>query len=101
MEELIIFLGVFLGCLARSLVPFMRKLGELAKEGKPLAWDHRYTASLIVAVFVGFVASMFVLPTAIVEHALGSGLLAFCGAFLIGFGSNSIVNEIMKLVGVV
>jgi len=99
MEELVIFLGVFLGCLARSLIPFMRKLGKLAREGKPLAWDHRYTVSLIVAVFVGFVASMFVMPT--VPAGLGSGITAFCGAFLIGFGSNSIVNEIMKLVGVV
>ena len=100
MEELVIFLGVFLGCLARSLVPFMRKLGELAKEGKPLTWDHRYTASLVVATFVGFVASIFVMPT-VPTAELGSGVLAFCGAFLIGFGSNSIVNEIMKLVGVV
>jgi len=100
MEELVIFLGVFLGCLARSLIPFMRKLAMFAKEHEPFSWDHRYTASLIVAVFVGFVASIFVLPT-IVEHGLGSGVLAFCGAFLIGFGSNSIVNEIMKLVGVV
>ena len=100
MEELVIFLGVFLGCLARSLVPFMRKLGELAREGKPLAWDHRYTASLIVATFAGFVASMFVMP-AVPMAELGSGVAAFCGAFLIGFGSNSIVNEVMKLVGVV
>ena len=102
MEELAIFLGVFLGCLARSLVPFMRKLSKFAKwEGKPFTWDHHYTASMIVAIFVGFVASMFVLPTAIAEHGLGGGLLAFAGAFLIGFGSNGIVNEIMKLVGVV
>jgi len=99
MEELLVFLGVLMGCLARSLVPFMRKLGRMAKEGRSLAWDHRYTASLIVSLFVGFVASMMVLQN--VPPGLGGGMMAFCGSFILGFGSNSAVNEVMKLVGVV
>jgi len=99
LEEVLVFLGVLLGCLARSLVPFMRKLGKMAREGKALAWDHRYTASMAVSLFVGFVAAMFVAPA--VPMGLGAGITAFCTAFIVGFGSNSVVNEVMKLVGVV
>ncbi|RLI09366.1 hypothetical protein DRO32_00770 [Candidatus Bathyarchaeota archaeon] len=99
MEEILVFLGVLMGCLARSLVPFMRKLGALAREGRSLSWDHRYTASLAVSLFVGFVASMTVFQA--VPAGLGGGITAFCCSFVIGFGSNSITNELMKLVGVV
>jgi len=99
-EELITFLGVLLGCLARSILPFLRKLRKATEEGRFLKWDHRYTASFICAVLVGFVAAALVMPSISIASSL-SPLIAFCTAFATGFGSNGILNELMKQMGVV
>lgn len=100
MEDILVFMGVLLGCLARSLLPFMRKLRRAAEEGRVLTWDHRYTASFLAALFMSSAAAFLIMPNIELAGPV-SPLIVFCTAFAIGFGSNGVLNELMKQAGVV
>ncbi len=100
MEEVLVFLGVFLGCLARSVLPFLRKAREAAERGLAFSWDHRYTVSFAVALLVAWVSAVLITPSVVIEGPTGP-LVVFCTAFAVGFGSNGFLNELMKQAGVV
>jgi len=100
MKEVLVFMGVLLGCLARSLLPFMRKLRKAAEEGRVITWDHRYTASFLAALLVASVAALLITPEVSLASPM-SPLIVFCTAFAIGFSSNGVLNELMKQAGVV
>jgi len=100
MEDILIFMGILLGCLARSLLPFMRKLRRAAEEGRVITWDHRYTATFLIAFFTASAVAFLTTPSISLTDPM-SPLLVFCTAFAIGFGSNGVLNELVKQAGVV
>lgn len=77
------FLGILVGVLARSFLPYLRKV---VKENLPITWQHRYTALLIL----GAVASLLVYPQFQIPP---DGFDVFVAAFVFGFGVDAIILE--------
>jgi len=90
--------GIFCGILARTLVPWLRKL----REGKVKGFDRRYIYSAIASFALGFIITLLIFPQFEVGGT-GKGPEApvklFCTTFGFGFGWNSIVSEIAKWAG--
>ena len=86
------FLGVFLGVLARTLVPWLRKV----REGQIMKFDRRYLYSTMASLAIGFILTLVIFPQLTVTNG-GPGFEAyfelFCLAFGFGFGWNGIVLE--------
>jgi hypothetical protein len=91
MEFLVKFFGLLLGILARTLLPWLRKV----KEGKIRSFNRRYIYSALVSAAIGFFLTLTVFPR--FEAAAGQGFeelfKLFCLAFGFGYGSNALVNE--------
>lgn len=81
--QLIAFIGILCGVLARSFMPYLRKT---LKENLPITWEHRYTALLIV----GVVASLLVYPRFQIPP---DGFDVFVAAFVFGFGVDAMILE--------
>ena len=81
--QLMAFLGILLGVLARSALPYLRKT---IKENLPLSWEHRYTALLIV----GVVASLLAYPRFQIPP---DGFDVLAAAFVFGFGVDAMILE--------
>jgi len=81
--QLMAFIGILLGVLARSFLPYLRKT---IKENLPLSWEHKYTALLIV----GVVASFLVYPRFQIPP---DGFDVFVAAFVFGFGIDALILE--------
>lgn len=88
-------LGLFLGVVARSLIPFLRKL----RQGTVKSFDRRYFYSALGTFLLGIVITMVIFPQ-FKADASGAGFEAyfqlFCLAFSFGFGWNAIVLEAGK-----
>ncbi|HEX9917241.1 MAG TPA: hypothetical protein VGB16_05845 [candidate division Zixibacteria bacterium] len=95
MELALKIIGMFLGVLARTYVPYLRKL----KEGKETKFKKCYTLSTVASLVLGLIITLLVFPQFDIAKA-GVGLEAsiklFCLAFGFGFGWNSIVSETIK-----
>jgi len=81
--QLMAFIGILCGVLARSALPYLRKN---IKENIPLSWEHRYTALFLV----GVVASFLVYPRFQIPP---DGFDVFVAAFVFGFGVDALVLE--------
>jgi hypothetical protein len=82
-------LGLFMGCLARAVLPFLKK--KYQEEQPTIRWENRYTWTLIFSVFISFVAATILLPTfeTPATHV-------FPLAFIMGWSSLDIVNGLAK-----
>jgi len=82
--------AIFVGCLIRTLAPFIRKwrAGEI-DEG----WNHKYTATLVIAYIVSVVATMMVYQQNPLDFTNGDTI--FAKGLILGVTSNSIINEIL------
>ena len=84
--------GIFLGILARSLLPWLRKL----REGKVGRFSRRYFYSALASLIFGTIVTLAIFPQLEVA-ASGQGFedyfKLFCLAFGFGFGWNAIVLE--------
>ena len=83
--EIIAGVGIFLGCLARAVLPFFHKKAEAAKNGADVKWERRYSWTIIFAVFVAVIATMMILPTFQVPTA-----------FIYGWAAQDIINKVAK-----
>ncbi|MGC9057357.1 MAG: hypothetical protein ACP5J6_10955 [Candidatus Saccharicenans sp.] len=85
--------GLFLGVVARSLIPWLRKL----REGEVQGFDHRYIYSALATFILGVVITLVLFPQFKGEAAGGPNFETyfrlFCLAFGFGFGWNAIVLE--------
>ena len=93
LEFILKFLGVFLGVLARTLLPWLRKL----REGQAVRFDKRYFYSTLGSLAIGFILTLVIFPQLTVVHD-GSPVFEayfklFCLAFGFGFGWNGMVME--------
>lgn len=93
--------GLFLGIVARSLIPWLRKL----RQGQVHGFDRRYFYSALATFILGIILTLVLFPQLKVEPA-ASGEAAtsafeayfrlFCIAFGFGFGWNAMVFEAGK-----
>ena len=89
--EVLVGLGIFLGCFARAMLPFFHKKAEAAKANQPVKWEGRYLWTIIFAVFVSFIATMMILPT-----FQAPAYYVFPSAFLHGWAAQDIINKVAK-----
>jgi hypothetical protein len=91
-EFLIRLIGIFMGVLARTLLPWLRKV----REGRVRGFGRRYLVSAIVSLVLGFILTLVVFPR-FEAGAEGTSFEAlfklFCLAFGFGFGWNALVFE--------
>jgi|GEM_PF-382901 len=93
--------GLFLGVVARSLIPWLRKL----RQGKVQGFDHLYFYSALATFILGVIITLIIFPqfkgdSTAITSAVVPGFEAyfrlFCLAFGFGFGWNAIVLEAGK-----
>ncbi len=94
-------LGLFLGVVARSLIPWLRKL----RQGEVRSFDRRYFYSALATFILGVVITLVLFPQlkgegAVLPADANPGFEAyfrlFCLAFGFGFGWNAMVLEAGK-----
>jgi len=90
-------IGIFLGVLARSLAPYLRKL----REGKIKSFKKRHLASSIGSLVLGIIITLLVFPQfqAAVPSGPGAYIKLFGTAFGFGFGWHAIVSEAASWAG--
>lgn len=88
--------GIFLGVLARSLVPWLRKL----REGEVTGFSRRYFISMVASLALSFIATLVLFPdfntaaaAAGSHNAFEFHFRLFCLAFGFGFGFNALFLE--------
>jgi hypothetical protein len=84
--------GVFLGVLARAVVPWLRKV----REGQATGFDRRYLVATSASLALGLILTLVVFPQlAVPDEGPGfeAGFKLFCLAFGFGFGWNGMVVE--------
>ena len=89
--EVIAALGIFFGCLARAILPFLKKKAAAAKAGQEVKWESRYVWTIIFTLFVAMITTMLILPTFQIPSAS-----IFPIAFYFGWASQDIVNKVTK-----
>jgi len=82
-------LGLFMGCLARAVLPFLKKKYQEAEAG--IRWENRYTWTLVFSIFMSFVGATFLLPAFDIPANN-----VFPLAFIMGWSSLDIVNGLAK-----
>lgn len=92
MEVALKLLGILFGVLARTLVPYLRKV----KQGKVTKFKKGYVASAVASFVLGLITTLLIFPEFnIAQPGVGveASIKLFCLAFGFGFGWNSIVSE--------
>ncbi|MCX8159711.1 MAG: hypothetical protein N3G18_02115 [Candidatus Saccharicenans sp.] len=91
-------LGLFLGIVARSLIPWLRKL----RQGEVHGFDRRYFYAGLTTFILGIILTLVLFPQ-FKDDSAGLGVASppgfeaffrlFCLAFAFGFGWNAMVLE--------
>ena len=84
--EAIALMGIYCGVAARQFLPYLRKT---TKENKPLKWQHRYTAMLIICLITSIVLFPAFSPPP-------DGIRIFVSAFSFGLTADWTVDELLK-----
>ncbi len=91
-EFLVKFAGLLAGILARTLLPWLRKV----RDGKVRGFSRRYLYSALASLAIGLIFALAIFP----ELEAGAGgrtfealFKLFSLAFAFGFGWNALVNE--------
>lgn len=89
MDQIVAITVIFLGALVRAISPFIRKIYNQEE----LAWDHRYTITLIMTIIISGVAAILAFPQFTTPE--GTDALAYATAFIFGAGLNELITELM------
>ncbi len=92
MDFILRFCGILLGVLARTLLPWLRKI----KDGKVRGFGRKYLVSALASLVVGVILTLVIFPKFEAAPAAGSFdalFKLFCLAFGFGFGWNALVLE--------
>jgi len=92
MEVVLKLLGILFGVLARTLVPYLRKL----KQGKVRKFKSGYWLSALASFILGLITTLLIFPEFnIAQPGVGveASIKLFCLSFGFGFAWNSIVSE--------
>jgi putative flippase GtrA len=90
MLQLIAFLGVFLGCLVRTVLPFLQKL----KENPDTPFEWKYLVTFVIAIIESLIVGFLVFSAFPLNLTL-SPLLSFLTAFSWAYTSNDVFNRII------
>lgn len=87
-------IGLFLGVVARSLIPWLRKL----RQGQVHGFDRRYLYSALATFILGIILTLVLFPQfkgeiGSTDSGFETYFRLFCLAFGFGFGWNAIVLE--------
>ena len=89
----IAYIGVFVGVLLRTLLPYIRKLKDAEEKKEEFSFDMKYVGTALFAVIVSFITATLIFPAfTIPEDLLG---YIFITAFGFGYASNDLINEII------
>jgi hypothetical protein len=89
---LVKFLGLVAGILARTILPWLRKV----KEGKVRGFSRRYAYSALASLAIGLILALTIFPKFEADaggETFEAFFKLFCLAFGFGFGWNALVNE--------
>ena len=92
MEFLVRFFGLLLNILARTLLPWLRKV----KEGKIRGFGRRYVWSALASAAIGLILTLTIFPrfeAGAAGRTFEDLFKLFCLAFGFGFGWNALVLE--------
>ena len=95
MELVLKLLGILFGVLARTLVPYLRKL----KQGKVKKFWRGYWIQALASVTLGTITTLLIFPQFNITKPgvdIEASAKLFCLAFGFGFGCNGIVSELAK-----
>ena len=95
MELFLKLSGILSGVLARTLLPYLRKI----MTGKIKKFDKEYWITAVASFILSVITTILIFPEfEIAETGPGlEGIIKlFCAAFGFGFGWNSLVNELAK-----
>jgi len=97
MELLLKLSGILTGVLARTLLPYLRKL----KQGKIESFNKGYWVSALASFILGLITTLLIFPKfefVGVAAGIEPSIKLFCTAFAFGFAWNSLVSEGAKWV---
>ena len=92
LETVLKLVGIFLGILARSLLPWLRKL----REGKVVQFSRRYLYSALGSLVFGVIITLVLFSqfeASTPRRGFDDAFKLFCLAFGFGFGWNALVLE--------
>jgi hypothetical protein len=89
--EVLAGLGIFFGCFARTLIPFLKKRKAEIEAGKQFKWQHLYTITFILDGFIALITTMTLLPMFQIPTEF-----IFPVALIFGWGSQDLLNKIAK-----
>jgi hypothetical protein len=92
LEFLIKFSGILLGVLARTLLPWLRKL----RDGTVTGFGQRYLLSALASAAIGLILTLVIFPkfeAGGAAQTFEALFRLFCLAFGFGFGWNALVLE--------
>ena len=91
-EFLVKFFGLLLGVLARTILPWLRKV----REGKVRGFSRRYLYSALASAAIGLILTLTIFPQfegGPEGRTFEAFFKLFCLAFGFGFGFNALLNE--------
>ena len=83
--------GIFAGCVARAVVPFLKKRAAAAESGNPFKWETRYIWTILFALAISMVSAIYLLPMFSIPDAF-----VFPSAFVYGWTSQDITNKVVS-----
>ncbi|HVP91993.1 MAG TPA: hypothetical protein VMS75_12340 [Terriglobales bacterium] len=89
---LVRLMGIFAGVMARTLLPWLRKL----REGRVRGFGRRYLVSALASLVLGVILTLVIFPRfdeAMAGASFEEMFELFCLAFGFGFGWNALVLE--------
>jgi len=92
----VVAIGLFLGVLTRTMLPYLKKWKEARDTNQPAPlFSLLYVETAVFSLVVSFVATMFLLPNISIPAGT-SGLFVFQLGYTGGFTANALVNEIVS-----
>jgi len=91
-EFLVTFFGLLAGILARTILPWLRKV----KDGEIRGFSRRYLYSALASLAIGLILALTIFPkfeAGAAAATFEAFFKLFCLAFGFGFGWNALVNE--------
>lgn len=83
--------ALFIGCFLRTMAPFIRKWSS----GECEEFDHLYTVTFLISFIVAGLAALT--QFAVMPVPTDEPLMVFALYIGVGWGSNDIINEILKV----
>ena len=91
MPEVLAYVGIFLGCFSRALLPFLKKLKKYSESETPEKWKWRYMWSPLVSLVLAAITATLVIPAFPIPDGIIIPL-----AFTVGWTSTDIFNTMIS-----